>query len=52
MSIGVPILVVVAVLALVLFPAWPYSRRLGWYPTGWLTIFALIVLYLVLTRQL
>jgi hypothetical protein len=42
------LLVILLVLALGAFPAWPYSRSWGYYPSGGLGLVLLIVLIVVL----
>lgn len=47
----ITILVIVLLLMLVgAFPAWPYSRRWGYYPSGGLGLVLLIVVVLMLMR--
>lgn len=47
------ILVIVLVLLLVgAFPAWPYSRSWGYYPSGGLGLVVLVLLILLLTGRL
>lgn len=44
------ILVIVLILMLGAFPAWPYSRSWGYYPSGGLGLILIILLILVLMR--
>ena len=44
------ILLIVLVLTLGAFPAWPYSRSWGYYPSGGLGLILIILLILVLMR--
>lgn len=45
------ILVIILVLLLIgAVPAWPYSRRWGYYPSGGLGLILLIVVILLLLR--
>jgi len=46
--IGTLLLVVLVILLLGSFPAWPYSRGWGYYPSGGLGTVLVIVLLLVL----
>lgn len=47
------VLIVVLVLALVgSLPAWPYSSNWGYYPSGGLSIIALIVVVLLVTGRI
>jgi hypothetical protein len=48
-----PILLIILILLLVgLFPAWPYSTGWGYYPSGGVGLVLLIVLILALTGKL
>jgi hypothetical protein len=44
------ILLIVLILAFGAFPAWPYSRSWGYYPSGGLGLVLVILLILVLVR--
>lgn len=44
------ILLIVLILMLGAFPAWPYSRSWGYYPSGGLGLVLIILLILVLMR--
>ncbi len=44
------VLVIVLILMLGAFPAWPYSRSWGYYPSGGLGLVLIILLILVLMR--
>jgi Protein of unknown function (DUF3309) len=47
----VTILVIILLLMLIgAFPAWPYSRSWGYYPSGGLGLILLIVVVLLLLR--
>lgn len=47
------ILLIILILLLIgLFPAWPYSAGWGYYPSGGIGIILLIVLILALTGKL
>lgn len=47
----VDVLIVVLVLMLIgVFPAWPYSRGWGYYPTGGIGLVLAIVVILLLLR--
>jgi hypothetical protein len=49
----VTILIVILVLALVgAFPAWPYSRGWGYYPSSGLGLVVMVLLILVLLGRL
>jgi hypothetical protein len=44
------ILFIVLVLLLVgVFPAWPHSRKWGYYPTGGLSLLVIVLLILILS---
>lgn len=48
---GIDIVIVILVLLLIgAFPAWPYSRGWGYYPTGGVGLILLIVVILLLLR--
>jgi hypothetical protein len=44
------ILLIVLILMLGAFPAWPYSRSWGYYPSGGLGLILIILLILLLMR--
>ncbi len=44
------LLIIVLLLMVGAFPAWPYSRGWGYYPSGGLGLILLILLILVLMR--
>jgi len=44
------LLVIVVLMMIGAFPAWPYSRGWGYYPSGGLTIVLVILLIMLLTR--
>lgn len=47
------IFLVVLVLALLgSLPAWPYSQGWGYYPSGFLTVVIVVLLFLVLSGRL
>jgi len=47
----ITILLIILILMLVgAFPAWPYSRSWGYYPSGGLGLIVLIVVVLLLLR--
>jgi len=45
------LLIILLVLASASFPAWPYSRNWGYYPSGGLGLVLLIVLVVVLFNR-
>jgi hypothetical protein len=45
------LLIILLVLALGSYPAWPYSRGWGYYPSGGLGLVLLIVLIVVLFNR-
>ncbi|HEY3354030.1 MAG TPA: DUF3309 family protein [Polyangia bacterium] len=45
---GYLVLVVAVLLVVATLPAWPYSRRWGYYPSGLLGLLALLVLIVLL----
>jgi hypothetical protein len=47
------ILIIVLILALIgALPAWPYSRRWGYYPTGGLGVVLVIIIILLLMGRI
>lgn len=45
----IDVLIVILILMLIgAFPAWPYSRSWGYYPTGGIGLILLIVIVLIL----
>lgn len=52
MSLGTLILIVLVLMLVGVFPAWPHSRSWGYGPTGGLGILLLVLLILVLTGRL
>jgi len=47
----VTILIIILILMLIgAFPAWPYSRGWGYYPSGGIGLIVLIILVLLLLR--
>ena len=47
--LGTLLLVVLVLLALGSFPAWPHSRNWGYYPSGGLGIVAIVIIVLLLS---
>ncbi len=45
------LLIILIVLLLVAFPAWPYSRGWGYFPSGILGIIVVIVIILMLVGR-
>jgi hypothetical protein len=52
MSIGTILLIVLILILVGAFPAWPHSRNWGYAPSGTLGVILLILLILVLTGRL
>jgi hypothetical protein len=48
MSIGMILLIILVLGFASLWPTWPYSRKWGFYPSGGIGLFFLILLILVL----
>ncbi|MHB1645935.1 MAG: DUF3309 domain-containing protein [Candidatus Acididesulfobacter diazotrophicus] len=48
--LGIILLIILVVLLLGAFPAWPHSREWGYGPTGVIGVVLVIVLILVLMR--
>ena len=51
-TIGTVLLVIVILMLLGALPAWPHSKKWGYYPTGGLTMIALILLILILLEKI
>ena len=52
MSIGTILLIVVVLMLIGVFPAWPHSSGWGYGPSGGLALVVVIVLVLVMTGRL
>ncbi|MGI4857365.1 MAG: DUF3309 family protein [Janthinobacterium lividum] len=52
MTIGTILLIILILLLIGSFPAWPHSRSWGYRPTGFVGIVVIIVVILVLTGRL
>jgi Protein of unknown function (DUF3309) len=46
--LGIILLVILIILLLGAFPAWPYSRGWGYYPSGLLVLLLVVVIVLLL----
>lgn len=49
---GLVLLIILILLLVGAFPAWPYSRSWGYYPSGGLGLVLLIVIILILLRYI
>jgi len=52
MSIGTILLIVLVLLLLGILPAWPYSRKWGFFPCSGLGLVVVILLILVLLKRI
>jgi hypothetical protein len=52
MSLGTILLIVVVLMLIGAFPAWPHSRGWGYYPSGGIGIVLIILVVLLLTGRL
>ena len=52
MTLGTILLIILILLLIGAFPAWPHSRGWGYYPTGGLGLILLIILILVLLGRI
>ncbi|MEZ4235887.1 MAG: DUF3309 family protein [Myxococcota bacterium] len=52
MSIWILLLIVLVILAVGAFPAWPYARSYGYAPSGLLTALVVVLLVLLLLGYL
>ena len=48
MSVGTIVLIILVLLLIGAFPAWPHAQSYGWYPSGALGVVLLIVLILLI----
>lgn len=48
MSVGTILLVLLVLMLIGVFPAWPHSKNWGYYPSGGLGVLAAILLVLLL----
>jgi hypothetical protein len=46
--LGILLIVLLVIVALALFPAWPYSSGWGYYPSGFLFVILAVVIVLLL----
>ncbi len=51
MSLGTLLLIVLVLMLVGVFPAWPHSQSWGYVPTGGLGLLVIILLVLVLTGR-
>ena len=51
-TLATVILVLVVLMLVGALPAWPYSKKWGYYPTSGLTLVAIILLILVLLGKI
>jgi hypothetical protein len=52
MTTGTLLIIILILLLIGAAPAWPYSRRWGYYPSGGLGLILLIIIILVLLGRL
>jgi hypothetical protein len=52
MTLGTLLLILLILMLVGAFPAWPHSKRWGYAPSGGLGLVALILLILILTGRL
>lgn len=52
MGIGTILLIILIVLLLGAFPAWPHSRGWGYAPTGVVAVLLVVVIVLAVTERL
>jgi hypothetical protein len=52
MALGTILLIIVVLMLIGAFPAWPHSRNWGYYPSGGIGIVALVIVVLLLTGRL
>lgn len=52
MSFGTIVLIIMLILLVSSFPAWPHSRSWGYYPSGAFGLVAIVLLVLLLSGRL
>ena len=52
MSIGTILLILIVLMLIGVFPAWPHSKSWGYYPSGGLGLVVVILLILLLTGRI
>ena len=52
MSLGLFLIILLVVLAVGSHPRWPYARNWGYYPSGGISIVAVVVIVLILTHTI
>jgi hypothetical protein len=52
MSLGTILLIIVILMLVGVFPAWPHSHSWGYYPTGGLGLIIVIIIILILVGKL
>lgn len=52
MTVGTLLLILLVLLLVGAFPAWPYSRNWGYYPSGGIGLVLIILLVLVLLGRI
>jgi hypothetical protein len=52
MGLGTVLLILLILILVGALPTWPHSRRWGYYPSGWIGLFVLILLVLVLMGRI
>jgi len=51
MGLGTILLIILVLLLLGAFPAWPYSRGWGYAPSGFITVLLVILVVLAVTER-
>jgi len=51
-NLGTVLIVILILILIGVFPAWPHAQAWGWYPSGGLGLVLLIVLILILAGRL
>lgn len=52
MTLGTLLLIILILVLVGAFPAWPHSKGWGYYPSGGLSLLVLILLILLLTGRI
>lgn len=52
MSLGTIVIIILLLMLVGLLPAWPHSRRLGYYPSGGLGLVLIVIVVLLLLGRI
>lgn len=52
MTVSTILLIVLLLMLVGVFPAWPHSRNWGYYPSGGVTLVLILIIVLVMTGRI